>query len=873
MKNSYCYIQQKIFAAIFASLLFATTVAQTFVTTKNNGTDFSVVSSSQIASIYVDSTDDWLVHKAASLLQSDIEMVTGTKPAIISSLSSSAKNIIIIGTINGSATIDKLIREKKLNVDSVKGKWETFKLQTISNPIKGIQNAFVIVGSDKRGAAYGTFTLSEQLGVSPWYWWADVPVKKKSEVYVKEGTYQYGPPSVKYRGIFINDEAPAFSGWTKEKFGGVNHLVYEHMFELLLRLKANYLWPAMWGNAFNDDDTLNPVLANKWGIVMGTSHHEPMLRAQQEWKRYGKGQWNYDSNLAVLKDFWRKGIGNMDHHESIVTIGMRGDGDMPMTQGTAINLLERIVADQRKIIEEVTGKPASETPQDWALYKEVQDYYDEGMRVPDDVTLLLCDDNWGNIRRLPKLTDKPRSGGYGIYYHFDYVGDPRNYKWINTNNIARVWEQMHLAYEYDVRNIWIVNVGDLKPMEFPISFFLDYAWNVSKWSEDNLNEYYTQWAAKQFGSVYAKEIADVLEKYAQYASRRKPELLDANTYSIDNGEVFQVTEDWNNLLRHAEAINEELPTEYKDAYFELVLHPVKAFANLGKLYMDVALNDFFYKKNDPSANEFADSAKQYYINDSLISLEYNQLNGGKWSHMMDQTHIGYSYWQQPEKQKMPELKYIHSERKSIKDSSKITVTDVTVQGATESIPDFTPENNKENVFNERNGYVSIEAAHYSIKKDASNIYWKVIPNIGRDGDGITTFPVTASIESINANTPRLEYDFYSYDSGSFKLNAYFSPTLNFHNDSAGLRYAISVDDEQPRIISINKNDSDVKTWSEWVANNVIIKTTDHSINKSGKHTIKYWMISPAVVLQKMVIDFGGVKQSYLGPPETLFNKR
>ncbi len=405
-------------------------------------------------------------------------------------------------------------------------------------------------------------------------------------MYIKKGTYQYGPPSVKYRGIFINDEAPAFSGWTKEKFGGVNHLVYEHMFELLLRLKANYLWPAMWGNAFNDDDTLNPVLANKWGIVMGTSHHEPMSRAQQEWKRYGKGQWNYDSNETVLKDFWRKGIENMDHHESIVTIGMRGDGDMPMTQGTAISLLERIVADQRKIIEDVTGKPASETPQDWALYKEVQAYYDKGMRVPDDVTLLLCDDNWGNIRKLPKLTDKPRSGGYGIYYHFDYVGDPRNYKWINTNNIARVWEQMHLAYEYDVRNIWIVNVGDLKPMEFPISFFLDYAWNVNKWNEDNLNDYYTQWAAKQFGSTYAKEIGDILEKYAQYASRRKPELLDENTYALkDYNEFENVVEQWNDLEKKAEKINGLLPQEYKDAYFELVLHPVEAFANLHRLYI------------------------------------------------------------------------------------------------------------------------------------------------------------------------------------------------------------------------------------------------------------------------------------------------
>jgi hypothetical protein len=858
-------MKEKILNLILVAIsLSFTSSAQTFVVTKNTDGDFPIVTSSETTSIYIDENDDWLVHKAASLLQHDIEMITGKKPELISSMPSLLKNIIIIGTINGSTTISELIAEKKLDVDDIKGKWEAFKLQTISDPVKGINNALIIVGSDKRGAAYGAFTLSEQIGVSPWYWWADVPVKKKSEVYIKKGTYNYGSPSVKYRGIFINDEAPAFSGWTKEKFGGVNHLMYEHMFELLLRLKANYLWPAMWGNAFNDDDTLNPVLANKWGIVMGTSHHEPMLRAQQEWKRYGKGQWNYDSNKVVLDSFWKKGIENMDHHESIVTIGMRGDGDMPMTQGTAISLLERIVADQRKIIEEVTGKPASETPQDWALYKEVQDYYDQGMRVPDDVTLLLCDDNWGNIRRLPKLNDKPRSGGYGIYYHFDYVGDPRNYKWINTNNIARVWEQMHLAYEYNVRNIWIVNVGDLKPMEFPISFFLDYAWNVNNWNEDNLNDYYTQWATQQFGSTHSKEIGDVLKKYAQYASRKKPELLDADTYALSvfaqYDETNRISKEWNDLQQIAQKINDSLPDEYKDAFYQLVLHPVKAFANLQNLYTSVAWNKYYAGKYSQAANGFANSTKYYYEQDSLITAEYNQLNNGKWNHMMDQTHIGYTYWQQPEHQKMPEVKYVQpGEQEAVPPQEELT----------QSSEELIPANSKGNIFYELDGYISIKAANYSSKKDASNIKWKIIPNVGRDGDGITTFPVTASTQTINATTPHLEYDFYNYDTGLFKLNAYFSPTLNFHGDSTGLQYGISIDDEQPQIISINKEDHDTKKWSDWVANNIILKTTNHSINKTGKHSIKYWMISPAVILQKMVLDFGGLKESYLGPQETI----
>src|SRR5450631_2900565 len=450
---------------------------------------FPVVSNLQTASIYVDPKDHWLMHKAAELLQQDVNLITGKKPEIISRLSPTTNRIIIIGSIDSSEIIQRLAAEKKINIERIKNKWENYQLQTISNPVIGIKNALVITGSDRRGTAFGVFELSRQIGVSPWYWWADVPAKKKKEIFIKNGIYQSGSPSVKYRGIFINDEAPSFSGWAKEKFGGVNHLVYEKVFELMLRMKANYLWPAMWGNAFNDDDSLNPILADEYGIVMGTTHHEPMLRAQQEWKRYGRGPWNYDSNEINLKAFWKKGIEQMDSHESIVTIGMRGDGDKPMTEGSNIALLERIVHDQREIISGVTHKPVSATPQLWALYKEVQDYYDKGMTVPDDVTLLLCDDNWGNIRKLPKLTDALRAGGYGIYYHFDYVGGPRNYKWLNTNQISRVWEQMHLALQYGVDHIWIVNVGDIKPMEFPISFFMDYAFNPDKWNAANIANY------------------------------------------------------------------------------------------------------------------------------------------------------------------------------------------------------------------------------------------------------------------------------------------------------------------------------------------------------------------------------------------------
>lgn len=830
------------------------------------------------AAICVSPTDDWLVHQSATLLQHDIESITGRRPEIISSIPSSG-NVIIIGTVGGCAWLDSLSSGDRLDLDSIKGKWEAFTIATLDGPANRMPgtptHVLVIAGSDKRGAAYGVFELSRQMGVSPWYWWADVPPKQHKEVFVKRGLYRYGSPSVKYRGIFINDEAPAFSGWTKEKFGGVNHLVYEKIFELLLRLKANYLWPAMWGNAFNDDDTLNPVLADKWGIVMGTSHHEPMLRAQQEWKRYGHGPWDYTSNDSVLRAFWKKGIENMDHHESIVTIGMRGDGDKPMTEGTATQLLENIVADQRKIISSVTGKPASQTPQLWALYKEVQDYYDKGMRVPDDVTLLLCDDNWGNIRRLPKLSDPPRTGGYGIYYHFDYVGGPRNYKWLNTNNIARVWEQMHLAYEYGVRQIWIVNVGDLKPMEFPISFFLDYAWNTNSYNAGNLPEYFTRWAAEQFGPTHAATIGRIIQQYSRYNARRKPELLDARTYNMD--EVVRITSQWDTLLRQAEAIGEQLPGQYKDAYFELVLHPVEACANLQHLYTAVALNKRYAKEHNPMANIFADQAKEYYRRDSAISWQYNHIANGKWDHMMDQTHIGYTYWQEPHRQKMPEVTYIPEDTNTTvqvpgrSDTTAIQVSFPVSTAHRREAP--VPASAAPNSFYEADGYVSIEAAHTTRQVGASNITWKVIPGIGRDGDGITTFPVTTAMPSPGHGSPRLEYEIYTYDTGSFKLNAYFSPTLNFLHDSTGLQYAIAIDDQRPQIVSINKNDNDPRAWNRWVADNIIITTTIHSIRSSGHHVIKYSAVSPGIILQKLVIDFGGSPTSYLGPQETIITSK
>lgn len=794
------------------------------------------------------------VKRAVNSFVNDVKAVTGATPVMATA--AKGKQLVIVGTLGKNQWIDQLVKQKKLNVADIAGKWETYLVQPVTNPFPGVSSALVIAGSDKRGTIFGVYDMSAQIGVSPWYWYADVAPKTKSALYVAPGRHTDGTPAVKYRGIFINDEAPAFSGWAKEKFGGVNHQLYEHMFELILRLKGNYLWPAMWANAFNDDDKLNPVLADEYGIVMGTSHHEPMDRAQQEWKRYGKGEWNYDKNKEGLKDFWRKGIENMGNKETIVTLAMRGDGDMPMTQGANISLLENIVKDQREIIADVTKKDPSATPQVWALYKEVQDYYDKGMRVPDDVTLLLCDDNWGNIRKLPAITDKPRKGGYGIYYHFDYVGGPRNYKWLNTSTISKTWQQMNLAYEYNARQIWVVNVGDLKPMEYPISFFLDFAWNPKRWPANKLPQYAIEWAKQQFGSEHATEIAGMLTRYTRYNERRKPESLDQNTYSLTNyNEFARVVADYNKLKDEAEKLAALMPKEHKDSFYELVLYPIQASATLNEMYFEVAKNRYYaQQKNAVEANKAAEKVKALYAKDADISKYYNTvLADGKWNHMADQQHIGYTNWQQPVANKMPALTILNP------DSAKNTaLLPVEHDGST-------PKEN--GLFNDKYGHIAIEAEHYTKAVAANNINWITIPDYGLTLSGVMPLPVTAPrITNPGAATPHLEYDINVKQAGDVAVTAFIGNTLDFKNGGDGLFYAMSIDDEAPQKVDVGSR-VDGRDWTQMVLGNARKVTTKHKIATPGKHTIKYWFVDPAVVLQKVVVDTGGLKTSYLGPKE------
>jgi len=924
----------------------------TYVTFKNVKGSFPLLINGKVASLIISENDFSGVKRAFTDFKKDIEAVSDLKTNLLSKVPSASNSefLVIAGTIGQNTIIDNLIKNKKIDVTGVSGRWESTLIQVIDNPYKGVKKALVIAGSDKRGTIFGIYTLSAQIGVSPWYWWADVPIQKHPEIFVIPGKHVIKEPAVKYRGIFLNDEAPALTGWAKEKFGNLNHQFYEKVFELILRLKGNYLWPAMWGNAFNDDDKLNPILADEYGIVMGTSHHEPMQRSQQEWKRFGKGEWNYQTNDSVLKAFWRDGIKNMGKKESIVTLAMRGDGDEPMTEGTATALLERIVKDQREIITQVTGKPASETPQLWALYKEVQDYYDKGMRVPDDVTLLLCDDNWGNIRKLPKLDAKPRKGGYGIYYHFDYVGGPRSYRWINTNPISKVREQMDLAYQYGANQIWIVNVGDLKPMEFPIEFFLDYAWNPKQWPADKMMDYTEQWATTQFGATYAKEIAKIIDGYTKINGRRKPELVDQSSFSLVNYYEFEsIVNKFKELENNALAIENKLPNTFKDAFFELVLHPVQASANLNEMYYYVAKNHLYATQKRFATNATAEKVKMLFQRDKDISHRYNkETAGGKWNHMMDQTHISYKTWDNPRVDVVPETKsitlsnqpdfgvaiegyksdltidnnsnekinldfnhktsYIDIFNKSnIPFSYSVSITEpwlkveqnngeitdevrVKINTDWDNIPDgnhMIPINikalnktftvyanvNKASVevesrtnFLPSNSYISLDASDFTAAYPKEN--WQILPQYGRTNTGVTAIPVTMPSVNLSSASPHLVYNFYTQNASDIKLIVYLTPTIDFL-DKGGLLFAVSIDNQEPKIINLNDVDNTrMYARDPFLANNIKQFTVPFQIKEAGKHQVKFWRIDAGVVLQKLVIDSGGVKESYLGPPVT-----
>jgi lysophospholipase L1-like esterase len=941
---------------------------------------FALVSKQGAAPIWTDAADWPGVLRAARDFQADVERVTGRKPDF-ATRPRKASAAVLIGTLGRSPLIDGLVAAGKLEAGAIRGRWEAFVVQVVEQPLPGVDRALVIAGSDKRGTIYGIYELSQQIGVSPWYWWADVPARRQAELYVRPAGLIAPGPAVKYRGIFLNDEYPNLTNWVRAKFGAVTpqanpHVpagvanygreFYTRLFEVMLRLRANYLWPAMWNNAFNEDDPENARLADEYGIVMGTSHQEPMLRAQKEWDwRYKPtlGSWNYAKHPDVLEKFWREGVRRNRNFESIITMGLRGADDTEMALGgpeANRALLEKIVDVQRDILRTEVNPDLTRVPQMWCLYKEVQEFYEHGVRVPDDVTLLWAEDNWGNLRRLPTAAERARPGGAGIYYHFDYHGGPRSYQWLNTSPIPKIWEQMSMAKAYGADRIWIVNVGHFKGYEFPLEYFLSLAWDPARWGPDDFARFTRQWAAREFGPEQAADIADIVAKYSKYNGRRKPEMLAPDTYSLVNySEAGLVVHDYRRIANEAERISRALPAAKRVAFYQLVLFPAKAGALVNQLYTVAGYNALHAQQGRASVNNHA-AALQALFDDYLkLVAEYDAHAGGKWRHFMDQPVLGYTSWRDPPANNLDHLKLVtvtlpagavlgvavdgsvaawpgaegeptlpqfdafnrqtsfidvfrrgeaafdfkatvgESWIQLIGAASGSTARDqrlgvcidwskapagtatgtVTITGAGAEVvikveavnPTVITRDTLEG-FVEANGYVSIEPEHFTRATEAGANRWFKVGDYGRTLSGMKAWgPVDAPSATPGKDSPCLEYRLYLFTAGEAEVTAITAPTLNFVPDR-GVRYAASFDDEAPQVVTLvppgyqaqNRN----LAWEKSVGDNAHYGRSKHRIAAPGYHTLKIWMIDPAVVMQKLIVDLGGLKPSYLGPPES-----
>ena len=772
---------------------------------------------------------DWKgVKMAVENLRHDLKAVTG-----------SANAPVVVATIGKS----KLAKKYKLQSKELQGKWEQYLIFTDKGKL-------VILGSDKRGTIYGVYELSRQIGVSPWYWMADAPIQKHEQLFAKSGIYTDGEPKVKYRGIFINDEWPSFGTWCKNQFGGINSKAYTRIFELMLRLKANYFWPAMWDSRFNEDDPLSPQLADDMGIVMGTSHHEPMMRAHKEYvyRKDSIGAWDYATNKANLDRFFEEGLERNKAYDNLITIGMRGDGDVAMGNGNDednMKTLKDVVDGQREIIERVYKKPASEVPQLWAIFTEVQRYYDAGFTVPDDVTLLFCDNNWGYIRRTGPEKERTRKGGMGMYYHIDMNGGPWNDRWVNTTTAAKIREQLNLAYQTGIDRIWIINVGDLKPKEMPIDFIMHYAWNPDDYPADKIDQYMVDWARSIFGGEYAREIADIVTEYSKMNLERKPEVQRVGIYSVETGEAQRMYDRWDELEKRTLSLSKKMPAEMQDAFYQLVEYPAVASAGVAKIYLAATLGDSI-------------TMQTLFERDKQMTDKYNKvIAGGKWDGMMLDKHIGYRMWSMPSENTLPQV---------AKPSGKTGIT------ASET---------------------AIMAHDYTRRTATDDARWVFLPGLGRGKGNMGIEPVTAKSRPLGDGAT-LEYDINFSQSGKQKLALGILPT-NDVNPARGLRIGVRVDDGEMQ--TIDARQGYVDTFNEYTKENIarskVLKplprpasdiylsgsrqrmrseifdnlrwlSIDLDIPTAGNHTVKVVMIDPEIVVEKLVINPDNEHPSYHG---------
>jgi hypothetical protein len=821
-------------------------VAAEWVSERAEAGSFALAVDGRAAAIVVAERDSKVVSLAVSDLAADVERVAGVKPEV-TVLPEGAEaegprgvqgGIVLVGTLGKNPWIDALAAEGKLDVSAVRGQWETFLIATVTQPFAGVERALVIVGSDRRGTAFGVYELSQAIGVSPWHWWADVTPTKKTALHVAAGPRKFGPPSVKYRGIFINDEDWGLQPWAAQTFepenGGIGPKTYGKMFELLLRLKANILWPAMHActKPFNADPR-NAALADDYGIVMGSSHAEPMLRNNVgEWTD-AKETYNYATNREGVLSYWEERMKTNAGYENVFTLGMRGIHDSGMQGGKTpqeqIALLERIFADQRALIAKYVKPEVEQVPQMFCAYKEVLGLFRGGLTVPDDVTVVFPDDNFGYIRDFPAANERGRKGGFGVYYHISYLGRPMAYLWLNTTPPALIWSEMRKAYDHGADRLWILNVGDLKPAEIGTEFFLQMAWDIDRWNRENLPEFLVEWAAREFGREHAKEIAAVMEEYYRLNFSRKPEHLqwwlpkeEPRPSGWTEVEVDARLEALGALMNRVGKLNSSPAlSERRDALFQLVSYPV--------IGASMANQRYFGGERAVVGGEHERGTRRFQAESADSGLReatshFDQIAEGKWRGFM-------------------RLEPADDDWKSMRIAPwKLPTFSVEAVAKAEETRGTEP-------------LVTFEAKAFSARRAGlDDVAWQIVPGLGRSGAAVTLFPMAVGSFDLSkdaANAPVLEYAVEFPAAGTFSVRVHLLPTHALVS-GRGLRFGLGVDDERPQMVTLDVGDGG-PAWAQGVLSGERVVTVQIEVAAPGRKTLRIYGVDAGVVIDRLAI--------------------
>mgnify|MGYP000709460396 CR=1 FL=1 len=946
---------------------------------------FTLASPRQTAAILYDASDAAVVKRAAELFAADVEAVTGRRPQVTSATGETGP-AVIVGTVGGSALIRRLSEAGKIDTAPLEGAWERYLIQTVANPLPGIRKALVIAGSDRRGAAYGLFTLSELIGVSPWYWWADVPVKKHAALHVDAPPTYSQTPSVRYRGIFLNDEDWGLTPWASQTFeperGNIGPRTYAKVCELLLRLKANYLAPAMHpvSTSFNQFPE-NKLVADSFAIVMGSTHCEPLLlNTASEWDTKTMGPWNYDKNKEGINRVLTQRVRENSPYENVYTLALRGlhDGAMSTTlpMHEKVRMLQQALLDQRRILAENIDRPVETVPQAFTPYKEVLEIYSNGLELPDDITIVWPDDNYGYMKRLSGVREQRRTGRSGVYYHVSYLGVPHSYLWFSTTPPSLMYEELRKAYDTTADRLWLVNCGDLKGSEMQVSLFLDMAWDIGRFTADNVVSYPARWLAGIFGEAYYDRLEAMTREHLRLAFPRKPEymgwgyhwnrfdhnceqLTDTDFSFTNYDEAQRRLEAYRQLGARAEALLHEIGDEARPAFYQLVYYPLRGAELMNRMTLGGQRNRWYARQGRAATNAVRDEVQRCYDSLQVITRGYNSLLGGKWNHMMSmrQNYDGVSAYFN-----LPHLA-THDAAGAPRLALQVAGEDVTGARAFHALPAFdnylrrtypveiynrgggtlawtahasepwvvlsksagktadeeritvgidwekAPSGNAvpaqivfrageqsekvlvslfnptapsraelRGIYVENNGCVSLPAAGCHRVRENDRIKITAVEDLGIEGPALQLGDPTAPLQIFRScDVPCVEYDFYAFDAGSVDVYTYVLPTFPLHadrdfrigeNTNTDTKYSVQIDDGALATPSSSHVEYS-QVWFESVLRNCAVNKSTLHIDKPGRHTLRIRVGDPGIVLQKIVLDFGGMKRSYLGPQSTL----